>query len=634
MYTVQTQTQLIYILKQLRWDKEVANDFLVTLDQVQLCSGFVLPIMEHPTLQIRYLGHSYLLDVRRRLNEIDASLWIEKAWTPHLQRVGDAALMERFLTIKGITTAQLRRANTVRLYLRVVTIADLCDPTGSYIPGGMLTGDWQAGSDLLWPHQPLPPKPYFATFRRLLRLTFCSNTPIDHYYLDSMRLDISLGPWLSVPRTTWFPVYRTKDTLLWRRKDDEELFVLVRSETSGFYHYSHTTRSLPLESHPISYQQIGETIWTQRPYRMTLTPSGTALPPGHTIANTLSDPSTDIITIGSDGSVYLAHEVAACAWMIAETPERSATACILLSNISSISSYRSELEGMYRSLIHVCQLGLTPQEIHQWCDNESAVNDSNRPLCTPGAMVKPDADILLAIHHLRTYMESRCTILCRHIYGHQDTRRRTPAVFSHDDKSQIADDHLSSPSWLFPTDEAVDEDIKEDIPTTPTIHDPTVSLSRPGTARSAPLSVLSNIECDRLATETSKIALQGDHRTDLPPTLAPPYPGTRAMLRIGTTWITSNYKHHILSARWTTPIKKYCREKYGWPQNVVDDIAWQSIRAARNKCSPTQVTQTSKIMHDWLPVMHMQAHTTGTAQCPSCLHDDETLDHGASGATS
>ena len=155
---------------------------------------------------------------------------------------------------------------------------------------------------------------------------------------------------------------------------------------------------------------------------MRFSPTGEALPPGHLITNTLSDPDTEVITIGSDGSVYLANEVAACAWMVAESQDRAMTACFLLTNISSISSYRSELEGMYRSLIHVCQLGITPRELHQWCDNESAVNDSNRTLNTPGAMVKSDADILLAIHHLRTHMESTCTIHCRHVYGHQDTR--------------------------------------------------------------------------------------------------------------------------------------------------------------------------------------------------------------------
>ena len=57
------------------------------------------------------------------------------------------------------------------------------------------------------------------------------------------------------------------------------------------------------------------------------------------------------------------------------------------------------------------------------------------------------------------------------------------------------------------------------------------------------------------------------------------------------------------------------------------NISWRSIRAVRNKCTPTQLMQTSKIMHDWLPVMHMQAHMTGTKQCPSCPHSDETLDH-------
>ena len=39
-YTLQDQTQLPYIIKQLRWDHTVANDILVTLDILQ--SGRVL----------------------------------------------------------------------------------------------------------------------------------------------------------------------------------------------------------------------------------------------------------------------------------------------------------------------------------------------------------------------------------------------------------------------------------------------------------------------------------------------------------------------------------------------------------------------------------------------------------------
>ena len=36
---------------------------------------------------------------------------------------------------------------------------------------------------------------------------------------------------------------------------------------------------------------------------------------------------------------------------------------------------------------------------------------------------------------------------------------------------------------------------------------------------------------------------------------------------------------------------------------------------------------TSKILHDWLPVMHMLSHITGNSQCPGCTCNNETLDH-------
>jgi len=566
-----------------------------------------------------------------------------------------------------VTQSQLRRANTVRLYLRVITLADLCDPTGNYIPSSMLNGDWQAGSDLLWPFQPQPPKSYFATFRRLIRLSFSRNTPVHHHYLDSLNLDTPLGKWLPVPRNTWFPVYRAQDELYWRQKDDDTLFVLVKSPTSGFFHFSHTTTTLPLDCHPITYQQIGHSLWTQRKYRPHVPTARVPPPPGHIVSNTLSDPTTEVLTVGCDGSVYLKDEVAACAWMIAESTDISLTACFLLTDISSISSYRSELEGIYRSLMHVSHLGLTHTQIQQWCDNESAVNDSNTPLYTPSSMVKPDADILLAIHHLKSQLEAHCSVSCRHIYGHQDTKRRdTPALFCEpntlDSHSDTVDDEFQSlrlheslwetQSWSSP--EATWNQATPSLPhNTPPLplplplphlqlppHQPptpqpqspppsAATIVPPGTRieKTQPLSVTVNIECDRIASETAKLAVDGDANANLPPVLLPPYRGSRAMLRIGHKWITSHTKSHILPARWTEPVIMYCIEKYGWTRETFNDISWRSIKTARNKCTATQLTQTSKIMHDLLPTMHMLAHMSGSTQCPSCTHPDETLDH-------
>ncbi len=142
MYTLQDQVQLHYLLKQLRWDRTVANDLLVTLDNFQLVSGLISPLLEYPSPPVDYVELGFLQSIRGRLREMGASLWIEKAWTPALQRIGDESLMARFALIPGITTAYLRQANIVPLYLRVITIADLSDPTGSYIPSGMLSGDW------------------------------------------------------------------------------------------------------------------------------------------------------------------------------------------------------------------------------------------------------------------------------------------------------------------------------------------------------------------------------------------------------------------------------------------------------------------------------------------------------------
>ena len=56
-------------------------------------------------------------------------------------------------------------------------------------------------------------------------------------------------------------------------------------------------------------------------------------------------------------------------------------------------------------------------------------------------------------------------------------------------------------------------------------------------------------------------------------------------------------------------------------------VSWKSIRSVRNNITATQRMQMSKIMHGWLPVMHMQVHTSRKPNCPGCPCADETIDH-------
>ncbi len=301
-HTLQDQVQLKYLVKQLRWDKTVANYFLVALDSVQLCSGLTTPLLESTEHNISYLSPSYIIDLRERLYMMGATLWIEKAWTPALQQVGDRALMDAFTSIPGISRATLRQANAVRLYLRMVTLADLADVNGTYIPEDMLDGDWQAGSDLKWPHQPKPPLGFWRVIWSCLRLAFCTRITGSIQAHHSMQLDNELGQWLPVKQNTWFTVYRTQETLIWRKDEDSTLQVMTRAATPGHYQFSHYSHAVPLNNHPIKFQQMDKMIWTHQPFLLKSTHQPRA-PPGHVVHHMDRDAS-DTITLGSDGSLH------------------------------------------------------------------------------------------------------------------------------------------------------------------------------------------------------------------------------------------------------------------------------------------------------------------------------------------
>lgn len=602
VYTLQDQVQLDYLIKQLRWDHTVANDFLVTLDSVQMCSGFTSPILEATTEPMAYLSASYIIDLRRRMAEMKAFLWIEDVWTPKLQREGDMALMQKFLQCPQISRAMLRQANAVRLYLRVVTIADLADAGGTFIPAGMLTGKWRAGSDLKWPYQPLPPAKFWSAFRRCLRLTFSTKTPPYHHPTHSLDLDCKLGKWFDVPRNTWYAAYRTESGVIWRDEEDGSMYQMKPSLVKGFHHIDHSIRALPVNSHPIRFKKMGTTIWTHGKYAPHLNIK-TVPPPGVLLEDTTIDDVTEIVTLASDGSVFLHEGKASCAWILHQSDQHQLKACYLLEQTPSLTSYRSELEGIYRGLKQVLDSGIRLEQVHQWCDNKAAVDRSNIGLTYPGAMLNADADILLAIAQVRQQLSGKANIVCRHIYGHQDSRRPRGT-------EMVGQESLESDSLGTTEDE-------EEYP-----HERT----RNGTTRNTSTSVQLNIECDRIATETVKAAMSNTDSVR-PRVLRLPYEGSRALLNIDTIWITSRQRRYICKGRWAQALREYCLRRYSWDYQTFEAVNWGAIRTVRQNCTSTQQRQTSKIMHGWLPINHMQGHATGNTHCPSCPNPDETMDH-------
>jgi hypothetical protein len=100
----------------------------------------------------------------------------------------------------------------------------------------------------------------------------------------------------------------------------------------------------------------------------------------------------------SDGSMLPEGKVMAAAWLVANDESQFMIASVELHNVSSLSSYRAELEGTFCLLKHIEYLGMTPNEIKHWCDNESAVKAiATIDLYSPSDMLAPDADVILAL---------------------------------------------------------------------------------------------------------------------------------------------------------------------------------------------------------------------------------------------
>ncbi len=116
---------------------------------------------------------------------------------------------------------------------------------------------------------------------------------------------------------------------------------------------------------------------------MALDVENTRPPPGHLINNTLSDPTTKNLIIGSDGLLHLHEQVAAAAWIISTGDTKHLSATFLVTNISSYTSHRIELEKYFRALHHLDHLNITPKMVEQWCHNEQAVKDSTATLDSP-----------------------------------------------------------------------------------------------------------------------------------------------------------------------------------------------------------------------------------------------------------
>ena len=116
-----------------------------------------------------------------------------------LTRQNDVVLKDIFFATKArsssFTNHKKAQLNSVRLWLRVLTLADITDPTGKYIEAWARTGSRRLASSLHWPRQVRPSEASLQLWRSFLRSAFNPSSPQSLRIRAPLPLITPLGPW-------------------------------------------------------------------------------------------------------------------------------------------------------------------------------------------------------------------------------------------------------------------------------------------------------------------------------------------------------------------------------------------------------------------------------------------------------
>jgi hypothetical protein len=122
----------------------------------------------------------------------------------NMLREGDTMLMP--LLQQFATGSELKRINKCRLYLQVLTLAEIVDVAGNAITEEAWTGSpgTKLRPEIQWPNQGLPNKQDWQIWREALSLLCKSTRGVRTDDVRYRQLNNQLGPWIKTPQWTWW----------------------------------------------------------------------------------------------------------------------------------------------------------------------------------------------------------------------------------------------------------------------------------------------------------------------------------------------------------------------------------------------------------------------------------------------
>jgi len=187
LYSLQSVGQVTLFVGHLRAQDKTSSLLRISISYLQLLAGSCRPILSLPlkTYEL-WLDSCWMVSLWRFFTRSNVTAVLKQQWLPTITRIEDIALMDHFLQ-QGYRHSHLQKLNRCRIYLQVITLADIVTADGGSIIPDIFEGVplTDRKSALRWPCQQRPPAKDWALWSSALKTLQPRN-----------KLTTPLGSWL------------------------------------------------------------------------------------------------------------------------------------------------------------------------------------------------------------------------------------------------------------------------------------------------------------------------------------------------------------------------------------------------------------------------------------------------------
>jgi hypothetical protein len=568
-----------FVIGHLRANTDIATSLYILLESHMVMTGTTISPLQDTTTY-NHVAAPWLDTLRSFLHRTNSHITTPNLRCPSLLRTNDQSIMNVAITL-GLTTNQLDQVNRCRIWLQVITLAEITDIDGVEILTCAIHGNsdtnntptlWTISqSKFRWPLQQKPNRPAWRLWQKMLR----SLSPRDGTSPASLRTP--LGQWHPSAhlQRQWSFLRNTNNTVIQQQ--------LCDGSTKEYSIPRRTTRS-----HQPYY--LRPTALNREEFRFAVTPS------------TIQDNCIEVVR-RHHAPTGISLECPPTPPFI-PTPNPTRTA---MPGTNMASPHRTYLICLHTVHNHEHQkFSWTVSHTHATTLSKGPVQQLFSRLCAPfrGGLIGLLQAASYIEQHTKTKQEAPTTstrlIICSRDPKVISTLRRTKHK------------HKTARSMLTPESELISE--------------LTTTLSHFQHVRTH----LSTRHDPALSSERVALDLCIAHVQDCKhPTPTPYRTKGQATIWLNQHEISQDAEGELRAAAGSIDLHQFLQRKYKWHDSTLEYIDWHVHGQSLQILPPNQRKTITQMIHGWLPVnAHPGRAQHSTLQhCPTCPEQSETQAH-------